>query len=664
MRPNAAMRLAAVCTGTLIATALPTHAQQFQDQTAARFPAPLLQEYTNQVSMVDVDGDVDLDIAFANGGGFPAQGPDQQVRLFINDGSGVFTDESIARIGILLGDWRGVEFGDVERDGDWDMVLANDNNQLPALLINNGLGSFTNETATRLPLLTLGSSRAQFGDVDNDGDLDLYFTNGTTNRFGTGRGKLYLNDGDGFYTDVTMTNTPNQNIAEPQDCIFGDVDGDFDLDIRIGSTGTNQSKLYRNIGGGVFQNVAGVPADQNCYSYDFGDINGDGDLDLLGANANGAGTNGELLLNNNGTGGYSTHPWGGSTIDDNDSKFFDWDNDGDRDIVIAAIGNPERAYLNNGANPPTYSIAANIIQAITDSSLDIKVADLTGDGRYDIVTAQGESGSFIDRIYVNVTGSVDTVPPTIINTEQIADTNDPDGPYTARVIIYDAHSSDRGFHDKGVFLNYSVGPGPVQQAEMEWVGNSMWRGSIVDTFAPDDVVNYFVTATDFANNLGTGATKSFTILHPPCPADIDGSGGVDVDDLLGIIAAWGQTVVTHEVTVIDFEFVPPTLDAKWGDSIHWTHGSGTHTVSSGVDCVLSNPVLFNVAMTSTPPNDEFTYAIPYDFGSELSYFCIPHCAAGMVGNITVAPFTADVNRDGVVDIDDLLAVIAGWGQCP
>ncbi len=533
---------AVACVGAVTSTAL---AQQFVEQQATRFPQPPLNEYTNQISVCDVDGDIDLDIAFANGGGFPSAGPDQQVRLFINNGLGFFTDESIARIGALLGDFRGVEFGDIDRDGDLDMVLANDNNALPRLLTNNGLGVFTNVTATNLPNLTLASSRAQFGDVDNDGDLDLYFTNGTTSRFGTGRGKLYLSNGTGVFTDVTTTNTPNENVAEPQDCIFGDIDGDFDLDLRIGSTFSNQSKLYFNNGAGVFSTPpVAPPPDNNCYSYDFGDLNGDGDLDLIGANGSGSSINAEIQLNNDGAGVFTLGAFTGSTVDDNDSKFLDYDNDGDLDLFICRIGGPERAYSNNGTG--TFSLVVpDLMTAVADSSLDIKVADFNGDGKYDLVTGQGESGSFLNRIYMNG-GPADTRPPNIVRTEQLPNTALP-GPFVVRTVIFDAHTSDRGFHDKGVTLNWRNVPaldggkeGSFAQVPMAWSGNSLWRG-VIPAQATSGTVEYFVTALDFASNLATGPTRSFILSLPDCPADINNSGAVDVDDLIAVILSWGCT---------------------------------------------------------------------------------------------------------------------------
>jgi hypothetical protein len=115
-----------------------------------------------------------------------------------------------------------------------------------------------------------------------------------------------------------------------------------------------------------------------------------------------------------------------------------------------------------------------------------------------------------------------------------------------RVVIYDAHTSDRGFHDRGITLNWRNVPaspsdgkeGSFQQVPMAWSGNSVWRG-VIPAQTASGTIEYFVTALDFANNLATGPTRSFTLTLPDCPADINNSGAVDVDDLIAVILSWG-----------------------------------------------------------------------------------------------------------------------------
>ncbi|MCH7700979.1 MAG: VCBS repeat-containing protein [Planctomycetes bacterium] len=521
---------------------------QFEEQSASRFPQPDPDDYTNQLSIADVDGDGDLDIVFANGGNFSSQGTPERVRLYINDGTGVFTDESTTRLGGIGGNFRGVEFGDVDGDGDLDMVLANDFQQLPALLINDGAGFFTNESADRLPGIELSSTRVAFGDIDNDGDLDLYFTKGGSNRFGCGQNQIYVNDGAGFFTDETESRHPLGNVCEPMDAIFGDIDGDLDLDIRTASTSNNASKLYRNDGTGVFTDISsGVPSDSDCYSYDFGDVDGDGDLDLLGANA-GPSLH-ELLLLNNGDGTYtdgSSQISPNLTIDDNDSKFFDYDNDGDLDLIIARLFSTSEAVYNNDGHG-NFTQVSGIITSISDATLDIGVGDLDGDGDLDIVTAQGESGNFDNRIYINTTGPADTIAPTIVRMEQLPDTDDAAGPYVVRAAVADQMTSDRNFFDKGIILSYSVDAGPVEDVPMRWSGGQVYRGEIPGQ-PGGGTIEYFVMATDFADNTGIGESKSFTVTADPgdCEGDANGDGVVDPLDSGFVLARFGCPVGTGD----------------------------------------------------------------------------------------------------------------------
>jgi hypothetical protein len=516
------------------ALALPAGAQQFVDSTTTNFPQPAPLEYTNQLTIGDLDGDGDLDIIFANGQGFSSEGVALRQRVYINNGAGVFTDESVTRMN-FAGWARGVELGDIDNDGDLDAILAQDFNELPRLFLNDGLGFFTDVTAARLPNITLSSSRAQFGDIDNDGDLDLYITSGTTSRFTCGQYRVYVNDGLGFFTDETALRHPIANVCNNMDCIFGDIDGDFDIDVKTASTGTNNSRLYRNDGTGVFTLAATVPADEGTYSYDFGDMDGDGDLDLLGANA-GPGTT-DLLLANDGTGTYSNASGQMNTNpnqDDNDSKFFDYDNDGDMDFIIARLGGAEKIYNNNGAD--FFTLTSGVITSVTDSSLDVKVADLDNDGDLDIVTAQGESGGFTNRIYIN-SGPADTIAPRIIDTEQLPDTDDTAGPYVVRALVLDDHSSDRNFFDKGVTLHYAVGAGPEQTVPMRFSGGQVYRGEMPGQ--PGGTVTYYVTATDWNDNTGVGDTMSFDVTGGDILGDVNGDGTVDVLDFLELLATWG-----------------------------------------------------------------------------------------------------------------------------
>ncbi len=526
-----------------LAAAAPALAQQFQQQTTSRFPTQA--EYTNQATIGDLDGDGDLDIVFANGQGYSSLGALLKPRIYINDGVGVFSDQTDARAAGVTGCFRGVELGDCDGDGDLDMVLAQDFFRKPKLLINDGAGVFSDES-DRLPDANLSSARAQFGDVDDDGDLDLVFNHsGTSSRFGSnGAPKLYLNDGTGHYTDASVDRIPTANIPDQQDILFFDVDNDLDLDIHVGSRSSTNggSQIWRNDGTGAYERISGVPTDYSTYSYDAGDCDGDGDLDLLGANADTS--NKEMLLRNySGDGSVwqkiSSRIIPNPTSDDNDTKFFDIDDDGDLDMIVATLGGSrERVYVNSG--DCTFTEDTSLISAQSDSSLDVMVGDLTGDGRIDIVTAQGESGGFQNRIYVNVTGPIDSRAPRVIRMDEIVPGKSAaPGPQRVRALIFDDHTSDRGFFARSVELRYMVGGGKEQSVEALWSGNSLWRG-VLPEFPACSEVAYRMVAVDWAGNEGSSEWMVF-ISPGECGggADIDGDGTVGGADLTILLAAWG-----------------------------------------------------------------------------------------------------------------------------
>ena len=513
-------------------------AQQFVDQTSTRFPVQA--EYTNQCTFVDIDADGDKDIVFANGQGYSSIGTLLKPRIYVNNGTGTFADETDTRAAGITGCFRGVEAGDVDRDGDWDLILAQDYNRRPLLLINNGAGVFADQTTTRLPNITMSSARAQFGDIDNDGDLDILICNSGATRFSTtGRPRIFNNNGAGVFTDAPTTQFPSTALAEQMDCVFGDVDNDLDLDFHVGTraTGTGSSQLWINNGSGTFAKLSTFVTDFTCYSYDFGDIEGDGDLDLIGVNAGSSNT--ELLLRNNGAGtswtAVSTQISPNPTVDDNDSRFIDYDNDGDLDLIVAALGGADRVYRNNGAG--TFAQVTGIVPTATDSSLDLKVGDLTGDGKPDIVTAQGESGAFQNRIYIN-TGPADTIAPDIKLVEQVPSRTA--GPYVVRTEVFDGTTSDRGYDDKGVFLVYTVNGGKPVSVPMLWSGNSLWRG-VIPAQADCATVEYFIRALDVSNNVGTSPTKTF-VTPGTCgiPGDLNGDGVVNAADLSEMLNGWGS----------------------------------------------------------------------------------------------------------------------------
>ncbi len=115
----------------------------------------------------DYDNDGWLDIYVANYG-------DQPDFLYHNNGNGTFTQAALQAGVQRGGKGRGAAWGDMDNDGDWDLLVANDAGQKPYLFRNNANGTFS-EGAYALGI-TLGGwcIGASWADYDNDGDVDIY----------------------------------------------------------------------------------------------------------------------------------------------------------------------------------------------------------------------------------------------------------------------------------------------------------------------------------------------------------------------------------------------------------------------------------------------------------------------------------------------------------
>ncbi len=126
------------------------------------------------VAVLDVDGDGDMDLYFPQGTDGTAAGGDSANRLYLNDGTGRFTEDGAARGAAHRGYGFGALAFDWDADGDTDLFLTNLG---PDVLLRNDDGRFTDVTADHPGLAgppTAWSVGAAAGDLDLDGDLDLY----------------------------------------------------------------------------------------------------------------------------------------------------------------------------------------------------------------------------------------------------------------------------------------------------------------------------------------------------------------------------------------------------------------------------------------------------------------------------------------------------------
>ena len=525
-----------------VACALATTAtaQQFQNQPGI-FPNTV--RWTEGVEAADVDNDGDFDIFFSEGDGFMSAGMQRQNILLINQligsGSLSFTNESVARLGSNLSNGKGVLTGDIDADGWIDALYANGfNTDVPFLYHNRGAsqpGFFDLESAARGFTEAISSASGQFGDPDDDGDLDVILNDSGNSFLGGagGRPRYYQNDGSGQFTEVPGMMGAGTKIAH-MDVQFVDMDGDFDLDFfgpNRNSNGGAPHYLILNDGTGNFaSDISGdLPTNSsNTYEAEAGDLDGDNDIDMFFVSLAGFG---EGPIFNNIAQGMSTFS-AGATIggdDDNEIALFDFDNDGDYDALVGSLsGNAEKMLRNNGSG--VFSNVAGDFPNGSDSTLDVAVVDIDNDGDYDVITAQGESGNFLNKLYLN-TGSADTLAPVITATDV------PAGPNTSGDIVAHAKIRDQVSDDAKSWVsgcvNYVTTSG-VPTAAVTYNGPSftpavlnVTAGTTVtwtSTSPSTGFINSTTAPYTYSEQLDPGQTVSITFVEP---------GTYQYTDLLG-----------------------------------------------------------------------------------------------------------------------------------
>ena len=353
------------------------------------------------VAFSDVDNDNDLDIFITGETTNSTVFPKCSTELYINGGSGDFSLVTGTPFSHVY--TSDLVFADVDNDNDQDVLLmgyTNSNSRRTKLYLNDGAGGFSQVTSPGFGNFYAGG--IGFEDIDNDNDPDILITNSTGIY-------LYKNDGTGYFSLY-----PNSLGAGGEDFAFADIDNDLDADLVISIGTSNASmttKLFTNDGLGNFTEVTGTPfADGR--EFDFADINGDNNIDLLISEKVNTTTSNlqPKLFTNDGTGTFTEVTTTTFVISANTANTFaDVDNDNDLDLLTTG-GNgfsssiePYSAnlYINDGLG--NFSLLPeNPFQKTKDGA--VAFGDVDGDNDQDVLIA-GDNGSALPAtfLYRNVT---------------------------------------------------------------------------------------------------------------------------------------------------------------------------------------------------------------------------------------------------------------------
>ncbi len=262
--------------------------QTFSDMTAQSGIEALAGQKTTSVIAFDCENDGDVDLFCVN-----SQARNEQ---YLNNGSGRFTRVDY---GFNDADESGIysmsgSAADFDMDGDIDIYVAKRSGP-NRLFVNDGSGRFTDRAAQLgVDLAAVDCNGVVWADLDNDADLDLLVTTNSENKIPDIKLQLFRNNGNGTFS--SMTNQVNIDYHGYSACV-ADFDNDSDLDIITTHEGT-VGEFWRNDGDWSFNVVDDTGAEifnGDVRAATVFDVDNDGDQDLL-ANRNDASN---MFLRNN-----------------------------------------------------------------------------------------------------------------------------------------------------------------------------------------------------------------------------------------------------------------------------------------------------------------------------------------------------------------------------
>jgi hypothetical protein len=358
---------------------------------------------TNAVAYGDIDGDGDLDLV--TGRGFTGTGNND---IHTNNGDGSYTKTALTTGTAFV--TRAIELVDIDNDGNLDIVTGDDgpnSSNLGAtnkIYFNLGGNPATFSAASNITLDSHKTQSIALGDVNNDGHID--FISGNEKKVSGEDRYLYLNNGSStpFSAVSGMGIQPTRTEITTHAMALGDIDNDGDLDLITGSN-NGPVQLHLNDGDNTpFSDSTELQitgSNHTVYALDLGDVDNDGNLDLV----LGSGTETNKLFLNSGSGANPFFGVAGQDISADDDltdaiKLGDIDNDGDLDVIAGNFNAPNKFYLNSGGVIPFASTGSGTaFPGVNSSTYTLALADLDSDGDLDVVSAEG----LYSRLFLNQT---------------------------------------------------------------------------------------------------------------------------------------------------------------------------------------------------------------------------------------------------------------------
>jgi hypothetical protein len=483
-----------------------------QASAAVTFKTAVTGPQAAATAIADLNGDGFNDVATVNSN-------THLLTVWLGGGQGSFGSPSSYATNVF-GIFQFMRTGDLDGDGDTDIVLGSDTSGTPGfgVLRNSGSGSFlaTANFAAPGPVQNLAMA-----DLNHDGALDVVTANGSANN-----ASVFLGDGlGGFAAHVDYATG-----SLPSGVALGDFNNDGKPDMAVADLSSNDITLRSGVGDGTFGGSSTVGMAGGPIAVTIADMNKDGKPDLVTANDFG-GTAGVLL--GNGTGGFAAapgSPYSASGTTTSDVVAADFNGDGILDAATVNNGSSNLSVLPGAGDG---SLGAATTRGVGGNPNQLSAGNLNSDGVPDVV-ASGNGANVLLSAPTAVPGaptltfgSPTAIPQGTVSAPQpVSFTNNGSAPLNVSGFsVAGANPGDFLIRTDNDTCRAPVAPGSSCSASISFAPQAQGSRTATLTALTNAATNPTVTLNGTAGALPTGPTGPIGPSGPTGPSGPVGPTG-------------------------------------------------------------------------------------------------------------------------------------------